>query len=260
MPFRNAHYILLLLVPMIALAFWPSYFGQVRSAPFALHAHGLSAMAWLGLLWLQAWTAHRRLSLHRLSGLAIFVLAPLFVMGGLLAMQSMATLAAAKSDPFHAHYGARLALDDALAIVAFLALVTFAVARRRSVWMHGGAMLATALLVLPPIITRLPVFPEGASFSTIFLIAQGTALVGAVVLAPRRPGPFRFVGATIAAQIFLVQTFGLSAAWERICFALISVPPIALAIAGLVLGAVPLWLAWRRPAGSRPAAMAAAEA
>ena len=261
MPFRKAYYILLLLVPMIALAFWPGYFGQVRSAPFALHAHGLSAMAWLGLLWFQAWTAQRRLSLHRLSGLAIFVLAPLFVMGGLLAMQGMAALAAAKSDPFHAHYGARLALDDALAIVAFLTLVTLAVARRRKVWIHGGAMLGTALLVLPPIVTRLPVFPDSATFVTVFLIAQAVALAGALLLAavyPRSRGPFGFVAATIGVQTLLVQSFGLTAAWEHFCFLLIGVPPVVLALGGLLLGVVPLWLAWRQPAGSRPAAMAGA--
>jgi len=259
MPFRRAHLVLLLLVPMIALAFWPGYFGQVRSAPFALHAHGLSAMAWLGLLWVQAWSARGRLSLHRQTGLAMFVAVPLFVMGGLLAMQGMAALAAAKSDPFHAHYGARLALDDALAILAFLSLVTFAVAWRRKVWLHGGAMLGTALLVLPPILTRLPVFPDSATFVTVFLIAQGTALAGALGLAaiyPRSRGPFGFVAATIAVQSLLVQTFGLSGAWERICFGLIGVPAPLLAVTGLVLGAVSLWLAWRRPMRGRPAALA----
>jgi hypothetical protein len=260
MPFRRAYLVILLLVPMIAVAFWPGYFALGRSAPFALHAHGLSAMAWLGLLWFQSWTAHRRLSLHRLSGLAIFAAVPLFVMGGLLAMQGMAALAAAKADPFHAHYGARLALDDALAIGAFLTLVTFAVARRRKVWLHGGAMLGTALLVLPPIVTRLPVFPDSATFVTVFLIAQGCALAGAAALAaiyPRARAPFGFVAGTIAVQTLLVQTFGVSGAWERICFGLIAVPSLALAVVGLVLGAVPLWLAWRRPVGPRPAPLGA---
>jgi len=260
MPFRKAYLVLLLLVPMIALAFWPGYFGQVRSAPFALHAHGLSAMAWLGLLWLQAWSAQHRLSLHRQTGLAMFVAVPLFVMGGLLAMQSMAALAAAKADPFHAHYGARLALDDAIAIAAFLALVSFAVARRRKVWLHGGAMLGTALLVLPPIITRLPVFPDSATFVTVFLIAQATALGGALLLAllyPRARAPFGFVAGTIGVQTLLVQTFGVSPAWERICFGLIGVPSYVLAVAGLAVGAVPLWLAWRRPRGPQQTALAA---
>ena len=260
MPFRKAYLVLLLLVPMIALAFWPGYFGQVRSAPFALHAHGLSAMAWLGLLWLQAWSAQHRLSLHRQTGLAMFVAVPLFVMGGLLAMQGMAALAAAKADPFHAHYGVRLALDDAIAIAAFLALVSFAVARRRKVWLHGGAMLGTALLVLPPIITRLPVFPDSATFVTVFLIAQATALGGALLLAslyPRARAPFGFVVGTIGVQTLLVQTFGVSAAWERICFGLIGVPSSVLVVAGLVLGALPLWLAWRRPRGPQRTALAA---
>jgi hypothetical protein len=259
MPFRKAYLILLLLVPMIGVAFWPGYFALGRNVPFALHAHGLSAMAWLALLWFQSWTAHRRLSLHRLSGLAMFAAVPLFTMGGLLAMQSMAALAAAKADPFHAHYGARLALDDALAIAAFLVLVTFAVARRRKVWLHGGAMLGTALLVLPPIVTRLPVFPDSATFVTVFLIAQGCALAGAAALAaiyPRARAPFGFVAGTIAVQTLLVQTFGVSGAWERICFGLIGIPPLVLALGGLLLGVVPLWVVWRRSVGPRPAALA----
>lgn len=255
MLFRNAHLVLLLLVPMIALAFWPGYFGQVRSVPFALHAHGLSAMAWLALLWLQAWSAHRRRALHRVTGLAIFVLVPLFAIGGLLAMQGMAALAAAKADPFHAHYGARLALDDALAILAFVALVTLAVARRRKLWIHGGAMLGTALLVLPPIVTRLPIFPDSASFNIVFLAAQGIALTLALALAgayPRSRVPFGFVALTIVVQSAAVEMLGTTMAWQRACFALIDVPPMLLALIGAIAGLVPLWLAWRRPAVNRP--------
>lgn len=250
MPFRSAYLVLLLLVPMIALAFWPSYFGRLPAAPFALHAHGLSAMAWLVLLELQAWTtARRQLALHRQTGLAMFALVPAFVAGGLLAMQGMAALAAAQSDPFHARYGARLALDDALAILAFVALVTFATAQRRRVWLHGGAMLGTALLVLPPIITRLPIFPDSASFNMVFLAAQGVALLGAVALGglhPRSKGPFGFVAATIVLQSLLVQTVGQSAAWQRACFSLIGIPAIVLAFVGIVIGLAPLWWAWQR--------------
>ena len=256
MPFRSAYLVLLVLVPMIALAFWPSYFGRLHAAPVALHAHGLSAMAWLLLLELQAWTAaSRRLALHRQTGLAMFVLVPAFVAGGLLAMQGMAALAAAQSDPFHAHYGARLALDDMLTILAFVALVTFATAQRRRVWLHGGAMLGTALLVLPPIITRLPVFPDSASFNIVFLAAQAVALLGALTLAglyPRSRGPFGFVAATILLQTLLVQTVGQSEAWKRACFGLIGIPAVVLALVGIVVGVAPLWWAWRKPRTGRP--------
>ena len=258
MPFRGAYLIILLLIPLIAVAFWPHYFGQVRAAPFALHAHGLSAIAWLLLVELQAWTISRRnLRLHRAAGLAMFVLVPAFAAGGLLAMQGMAALAAAQSDPFHAHYGARLALDDALAIAAFLTLVTIAIAQRRRVWVHGGAMIGTVLLVLPPIITRLPLFPDSASFNMVFLIAQGIALTLAVLLAtayPRSRLPFGLVALTIIVQSLAVAMLGTTMTWQRITFALIGVPPVLLALTGTVLGLVPLWLAWRRPFPGRPAA------
>ena len=262
MPFRRAHLILLLLVPMIGIAFWPGYFGQVRAAPFALHAHGLSAIAWLLLVELQAWTmSRRRLPLHRTAGLAMFVLVPAFTVGGLLAMQGMAALAAAQSDPFHAHYGVRLALDDALAIAAFLTLVTIAIAQRRRVWVHGGAMIGTVLLVLPPIITRLPVFPGSASFNTVFLIAQGIALTLALTLAgayPRSRLPFGFVALTIIVQSAAVALLGTTMAWQRVAFALIGVPPVLLALTGVILGLTPLWLAWRRLFLRRPEPGAAA--
>jgi len=258
MPFRAAYLWLLLLVPMIGVAFWPGYFGHAGTVPFALHAHGLSAIGWLLLVELQAWSAAtRRLKLHRTTGLAMFGLVPAFVAGGLLAMQGMAALAAARSDPFHAHYGVRLALDDALAIVAFLTLVTLATAQRRRVWVHGAAMIGTVLLVLPPIVTRLPVFPDSFSFNMVFLSAEGTSLLLALILAllyRRSRVPFGFVALTIVVQSAAVEALGTTAGWQSICFRLIGVPPLLLTLTGVLIGLVPLWLAWRRPLTARPAA------
>jgi hypothetical protein len=255
MPFRKAHYAFLLLVPMIAWAFWPGYFGQLRDAPFALHAHGIAAMLWLGLVWLQAWsTSKGRLKLHRTTGLAMFALVPLFVAGGLLAMQGVVTLAAAKSDPFHITYGPRLMLADAMSIVAFLILATSAIAYRRKVWTHGGAMLATAVLVLPPIVGRLPLLPHGPFLGIAHTAAElelgqmsGVAL-GAVlaILYPHAARPFGFAAIVIAVESLLLETFGRTEMWEGIIFRLIGVPSVVLALVGLVLGAVPIWWAWGR--------------
>jgi hypothetical protein len=43
MPYRHAHYYLLLLVALTGLAFWPIYFSILPSASVALHIHGFSA-------------------------------------------------------------------------------------------------------------------------------------------------------------------------------------------------------------------------
>ncbi|WP_447406154.1 hypothetical protein, partial [Clostridium perfringens] len=79
MPYRHAYRWLLGLFPLIALAFWPGYLGQLAQAPFALHAHGLTATAWLMLLTAQSWSIHaRRAAWHRAAGLATFAVVPLF--------------------------------------------------------------------------------------------------------------------------------------------------------------------------------------
>ena len=96
MPYRHAHFYLLLLFPLAALAFWPNYFSIVRSAPFALHAHGVTAASWIALLAFQSWSIHRRRNaLHRATGLAGLALFPFFVAGGLLVIQTMAAKVAA---------------------------------------------------------------------------------------------------------------------------------------------------------------------
>jgi len=114
MPFTSAHHWLLPLFPLILLAFWPGYFGRLGGAPFALHVHGLSATLWIGLVTLQGWTiGRRRIAQHRFAGRLVLLAVPLFAAGALLAMQGMAALAATRADPFHATYGARLALGYA---------------------------------------------------------------------------------------------------------------------------------------------------
>jgi hypothetical protein len=42
-PYRNAHWAALAMLPVIVLAFWPVYLAQLRDAPIVLHAHGMIA-------------------------------------------------------------------------------------------------------------------------------------------------------------------------------------------------------------------------
>ena len=91
MPYRHAHWWLSALFPLIGVAFWPGYWGRLGTAPFALHAHGLTATAWLLLLTVQSWSIHaRKPAWHRATGLATFVVLPMFAAAGPLALQGMA--------------------------------------------------------------------------------------------------------------------------------------------------------------------------
>lgn len=259
MPYRHAHRWLSLLFPMIALAFWPGYFGRLREAPFALHAHGITATAWLALLTVQSWSiATQRIAWHRRCGLATFVLLPLFAAAGPLALHSMASLWRSGADPFHATYGARLASADMIAGASVIAMVAYALARRRLVVAHGSAMLATALLVLPPILGRLlpaiPGFPIGGSagfggFRLSFHLANLLTLLIATVLAARSPGRgigFSLAAVATAAQMIAFDTIGGTAAWERCVTLLTELPPAPLAVAAAMASGALLYAAWRQ--------------
>ncbi|KQM85850.1 hypothetical protein ASE73_12545 [Sphingomonas sp. Leaf24] len=257
MPYRHAHRWLILLFPMIALAFWPGYFGRLGTAPFALHAHGITATAWLALLTAQSWSiATGRIAWHRASGLATFVVLPLFAAAGPLALHSMASSWRTDADPFHAAYGARLAIADLIAGAAVIAMVAYALWQRRRVAVHASAMLATALLVLPPILGRLlpavPGYPSGGvagfdGFHLSFELANLLTLLIAIVLAMRREARgvgFAFAAIATAAQMIAFETIGDTDAWHRCAILLTDMPPLLLAVAAMLASGALLWWAW----------------
>lgn len=260
MPFRHAGWALVLLVPMIGVAFWPQYLHDLPHAAFALHAHGVTAALWIALVFFQHWSIHqRRNALHRIAGLAVFAVVPLFMAGALLAMRSMAAKVLA-GHPFYAPFGAILGFDDAIASIAFLFIVRAALLHRRQVWLHAGYMFSTLLLVLPPIVTRLlpPMTVPGLSpFDAAYLTAELSVGVIAVLLAlayPRSRRPFLIVAAVTVAQATLVETFGRGAAWAAGFAALTRVPAAALAAIGILAGAASLWSAWPQPRAALRAA------
>lgn len=259
MPFRFTYVGLLALWPIIVIAFWPRYFGVFAAQPWAVHLHGLTATAWIVLVTLQSWSiAVRKFGLHRALGLAMFGVVPLFAAGALTMMQAMIRLALAKTDPFHATYGLMLALGDLIALPVFLILVFAALGFRRHVWLHGGAMLATVLLVLPPVLARLlpmlPVFPQDsvmglAPFVIAVDVAEGISTVVALVLAWRYPKaamPFLFTAVFTFGQTVAMEGFGYSAAWANLCSSALAVPTVLLAGIGISLGVASVWAGWRR--------------
>ncbi|MDB5720451.1 MAG: hypothetical protein JWP15_1069, partial [Alphaproteobacteria bacterium] len=47
MPYPRAHYFVLLVIAVILLGFWPSYFGVWGSVPWQFHVHGTAASLWV---------------------------------------------------------------------------------------------------------------------------------------------------------------------------------------------------------------------
>lgn len=267
MPYRHAHLVLLALFPLIGFAFWSNYFGQLAYVPFALHAHGLTATAWLVLLTVQSWSIHSRNPVwHRTAGLATFAILPLFSAAGPLVLQGMAMLWRTNADPFHAAYGARLVIADMIAGPSVIVMVLYAFVHRRQVGIHAAAMLSTSLLVLPPIIARilpqLPGFPHGTwtgfgGFWLAFQLANGLTLAIALWLASRTPAAragFGFAAAATAAQMIGFETIARTDMWARWVVVLTEIPASPVALAAGLVAAVLLWWAWRKvpPQTPRP--------
>jgi hypothetical protein len=135
-------------------------------------------------------------------------------------------------------------------------LVRDALTHRRQVARHAASMLATVLLVLPPVLARLaPIIP---GFPPDFVLACNTGqLVAAAIgvmlwLRDRRfGGAFLAVAALQATQSAIFALYG----GTMIARALATPPPLALATIAALATLAMLWLAWRplRPL-ARPAA------
>lgn len=241
MHFRKAPWVLAALAPAIFVAFWPSYFGDLAHASLAFHAHGLTATAWLALIAFQSVSVQwRDRRWHRLAGRSLFILVPLFAGAAVLVMHSMATKFANGSHPFYAILGARLGLHDLVSTVVLVAMVCAALFLRRKAALHGGFMLATALLVLPPVISRLPI-PRFFHSGEIIAIALSAA---AAWRSPAARQPFLVVIGVQILQIALFETLGASDAWANVFTAFSEQPVWPYASFALVAAAFALLQAW----------------
>jgi len=260
MPNRHAHWYVLGIFPLAALAFWPSYLSQLATAPAQFHAHGITASLWLLLLAAQSWTIHQsQRRIHRQLGLASLLLFPLFLMGGAGIFFGMAERFVA-GEPFQAMYAPRLAWLDFVGVASFAFFYYEALRQRRKVHIHSRCMLATAIFLLPPIFGRLSAIPLGvtgpqdlAKLGVGFQIANGvTAAIafGLAVWSGKHGRPFWIAGVLTLVGAALYQTIGGMHSWEAVYVRVPNLPqaPFTLAagIAGVAIGYAG-WIAGRRP-------------
>ncbi|MET1111870.1 MAG: hypothetical protein ABWX67_10135 [Allosphingosinicella sp.] len=249
MPYRHAHWYLLLLFPLTGLAFWPAYFSKFTVSPVAFHVHGITAALWIALLAAQSWTIHhRRNALHRGVGVTSLALFPFFLAGGLLVLQTMAGKVAAQGDPFYAMFGARLGTMDTVSSIALPFLFYSAIRWRRKVHAHARYMLAPVLFLLGPILSRLmPALPPLAVTGpeTFYLFAYGLHIANGIAVAialflyaraPKHGAPFLIVGGLVALQSLLFETLGRTPEWVELYASLARVPAALTAGLGLAAG------------------------
>jgi hypothetical protein len=254
MPYRHAHWYILGLLPLIALAFWPSYWSTFRSAPAAFHTHGMTALAWLLLLAWQSWSIHNgNRGGHRRTGLLSLILFPLFMAGGTALFLGMSQKMVAGSE-FHVLYGTQLAWFDFAGVGMMAWFFHEALRHRRKVGLHSGYMLATVIALLPPILGRLSGIPLGVrgpgTFHLLypgFIIAGLIAAAIALIIARGRGSEARpwIIAATMSvASCIAFVTIGETQAWRTIFAALAVLPPEPFMLASAVAGVLIAWSGW----------------
>ncbi len=152
MPYRKAWLWVLVLFALTFVAFWPGYFSKLPEKKVAHHYHAASSVLWMILAIAQSWTAHhKQLSLHRKTGLAIFLLFPFFLVAGMWVIHVEATTVAGDFTSVEGKQLAQFGFFDPLANIAFALLFWAGLKYRHKVQLHARYMLATLLFVISPI-------------------------------------------------------------------------------------------------------------
>lgn len=257
MPYRHAHYWLLVLMALTLVAFWPSYFSVLGSAPVAVHLHGLTASVWIILLATQSWTIHhKQVALHRSVGTASLAVFPFFFASGLLVVQAMAWRFTSGDNPFSVAHGARLALADVIASAGVALLYWSGLRWRRKIHLHSRYLLATVFFLFAPVFARIfglyvpPLQLAPPEFANLPLNVE-IAGVGSCLLAlalawanPKHGRPWLIAAAFLALQLLTFVTVGTSAWWADVVHAIATLsPPLVFAV-GLAGGALLSWRGW----------------
>jgi hypothetical protein len=271
MPYRNAHVVVLTLLALTFAAFWPGYFSQLPAGKQAWHVHAAGAVLWTVLVIVQSWSIHNgNRSLHRKAGLASFVLFPLFLVGGVMAIQAETIpLVTGLGKPENLYVGP-FGFFDPLANIGFAVLFYGGLKHRRNVQLHSRYMVATLLFLVSPVIWRLlenlvPFFDSGSAETMHrFSYAMAAGNAGAIALsyylyrlAPKYGRPFLIAIGFIVAQQLLFETVGRLDGWASalrlLAFANPTVLLAATGIASLAVAGLG-WEAGKRITKPNPAA------
>lgn len=146
--YKNAHYWFALILVVIFLGFWPSYFSPAASkATFAQHFHSFVMLGWMLMLIVQPWLIHtRRRHIHRLIGRFSFVVAPLMVISALYVVQDN-LLGLPKPYPPIGLSFFWLGVSSALFYALFYSL---AIIHRKDMQLHARYMATTVLIFIVP--------------------------------------------------------------------------------------------------------------
>ena len=216
---KIASIILVLSAPLVVAAFWPLYLSRPFAAadPYT-HFHALTGTLWFLLLIAQPLSVrYRRLALHRALGRCSYVLAPLFVIAGVLL--SHHRLASMSDETFAAEGYSHYLPFYASAV--FAGAYALGLRYRRVPKAHGRFMLLTAMPLVDPVIGRVlffyfPPLPSPWLYQAV-TFSLATAAAGLLVFSYRAQPAARRALATYFSLLVVLElgwfTIALTSPW-----------------------------------------------
>ncbi|WP_265569850.1 hypothetical protein [Sphingomicrobium nitratireducens] len=270
MPYRHAHWWVLLCIAVILGGFWPSYWSVIGTSRWQFHLHGVIASVWVLMVFTQSWTAHRKtqLPLHRATGQASLFLFP-FLIGGLFGIIDVTAknfvVGDAAENPVTMMHGPAFLTGMLVAAAAYVTLYYRALKERRKVWPHAGYLLGTPIILFESPFSRLvdilgvPAFavrgPEDfGKIMPSIVWSDAVALAFCLIVYARvgpRARPFLVTGAFVGLQMAVMATTS-DVAWIADVLRVVGgIPSVGMVALGVAIGAATSWLGWQ--AGKRPA-------
>lgn len=163
----------------VVLGFYPTYFSRLGKTNLVHHVHALVAMSWLLLLVAQVFLAQRRIfRWHRLLGRVSFFLAPLFVITLLEIIHVGLTAHGQPLPPA----GLAVFFNDVALLSYFCVCYGLGITYRRRRELHQRYMMCTALVVIPPALSRVLLFDVPGVGHLTASVAWATAFIVLVLL------------------------------------------------------------------------------
>lgn len=272
MPYSQARYLMLVVIGVLIVGFWPSYFTVATNVPWQFHAHGVAASLWVLTVTAQSWTAHskRQLALHRAVGKASLFLFP-FLIGGLAAIISRQGEDFVANDPVNLLYGPGFMIGTMVAMAAYVTVYYRALKYRRKVWVHAGYMLSTPLILFESPLSRImglyiPRFEVHgpADYPHIMQTILWSCAIELIIIAfiwwrvRDRAKPFLVTGALIVVEMLALAFASDFPVLKRFDIFIGHTPGAPIWLIGFVIGALTSWAGWE--AGkSRAVPVAAAQ-
>lgn len=256
-PYKNAHFFVLALIPASLVAFWPGFFSAMSQASLAVHIHSWSATAWVLLLASQSWSIHNgRHALHCFTGRLSLAIFPVFLASFLLVIQSEAQTVL-DGNPYRAVFAPGIGVLTLIAFFAIGLLYYGGLKNRNNIHLHARYMLAIPLLFTESIFGRVfNAFLPGLIVNSLDDIrniywaihlsqALAIALAAFLYFQNRKFGaPFLIVGMALILQSLALEIFDDLGWWRNVYLASAERPLAVPLLIGLIAAIIIAWRGW----------------